>query len=93
VFEIFKRSLGKAGMCYSQPARVDYMCKNMWVGGKRFFGDKAVQGTRTRPAGNRWSPKGHGPQFDRLQVGPFFCCCNFGILSPFFCVMKMGLAF
>jgi hypothetical protein len=27
VFVIFRRSLGRAGMCWSQPARVDHMCK------------------------------------------------------------------
>jgi hypothetical protein len=26
-FEIFWRSLGKVGMCWSQPPRIDHMCK------------------------------------------------------------------
>jgi hypothetical protein len=29
------KSLGKVGMCWSQPARIDYMCKNMWARGGR----------------------------------------------------------
>jgi hypothetical protein len=27
VFEVSRRSLGRAGMCWSQPARVDHLCK------------------------------------------------------------------
>jgi hypothetical protein len=34
VFEIFRRSLGWVGKCWSHPTRVDHMCKNMWVGGR-----------------------------------------------------------
>jgi hypothetical protein len=37
MFENFRRSLGKAGMCWSQIARVDHMCKNTWTGGRRIF--------------------------------------------------------
>jgi hypothetical protein len=32
MFEISRRSLGKAGMCWSQPARVDHMCKKVKAG-------------------------------------------------------------
>jgi hypothetical protein len=32
-----KRSLGKVGICWIQPPRVDHMCKKMWVGGRRKF--------------------------------------------------------
>jgi hypothetical protein len=32
-----RRSLDRAGMCWSQPARVDHMCKKMWVGRRRKF--------------------------------------------------------
>jgi hypothetical protein len=28
-FKIFRRSLGKVGMCWSQLARVDHMCKKL----------------------------------------------------------------
>jgi hypothetical protein len=34
VFEVFRRSLRRAGMCWSQPTRVDHMCKKLRVGGK-----------------------------------------------------------
>jgi hypothetical protein len=53
-YEHFRRSLGKAGTCWSQPARVDYMYKKMWVGGRRIF----LQGgsyDRSREAGDYWS--------------------------------------
>jgi hypothetical protein len=32
VFEVFRRSLGMAGMCWSQPARLDHMCKKWRAG-------------------------------------------------------------
>jgi hypothetical protein len=31
MFDVFRRSLGRAGMCWSQPARVDHMCQKMRV--------------------------------------------------------------
>jgi hypothetical protein len=34
-FEKFGRNLGRAGMYWSQPTRVDHMCKKMWIGGRR----------------------------------------------------------
>jgi hypothetical protein len=34
-FEVLKRSMGKAGMCRSQPARVDYISPKRWVVGIR----------------------------------------------------------
>jgi hypothetical protein len=37
VFEVFKRSLGRAGMCWSQPARVDHMCKKKRAGRRSFI--------------------------------------------------------
>jgi hypothetical protein len=40
MFENLRRSLGKAGMCCSRPARVNHMCKKRWVGGRR----KILQG-------------------------------------------------
>jgi hypothetical protein len=36
VFEVFRRSLGKVGMCWSQPARVDQMRKKLRARGKKF---------------------------------------------------------
>jgi hypothetical protein len=35
VFEVLKRSLGTTGMCWSQPARVDHMCKKWKATGKK----------------------------------------------------------
>jgi hypothetical protein len=35
VFEVFRRSLGRAGMCWSQPARVDHMRKKWKARGKK----------------------------------------------------------
>jgi hypothetical protein len=37
VFENFRRSLGKASMCYSQPARVDYISPKRWAARIRRF--------------------------------------------------------
>jgi hypothetical protein len=34
VFEVLRRSLGRAGMCWSQPAIVDHMHKKWRAGGK-----------------------------------------------------------
>jgi hypothetical protein len=36
MIEVSRRSLGKAGMCWSQPARVDHLCKK-WRAGRNFF--------------------------------------------------------
>jgi hypothetical protein len=37
MFEVFRRSLGRAGMCWSQPARVHHMRKKWRTGGRNFF--------------------------------------------------------
>jgi hypothetical protein len=39
VFEVSRRSLGRAGMCCSQPARVDHLRKK-WRVGRNFFSSK-----------------------------------------------------
>jgi hypothetical protein len=31
MFEVFRRSMGRAGMYYSQPARVDYISPKRWA--------------------------------------------------------------
>jgi hypothetical protein len=31
VFENLRRSMGRAGMCYSQPTRVDYISPERWA--------------------------------------------------------------
>jgi hypothetical protein len=35
VFEVLRRSMGRAGICWSQPARVDYICPKRWAVGIR----------------------------------------------------------
>jgi hypothetical protein len=44
VFEIFRRSLGMAGMCWSQPARADYMRKKWRAGGKKISKQRELAG-------------------------------------------------
>jgi hypothetical protein len=34
-FEVLRRSMGRAGMCWSQPARVDYISPKRWAVGIR----------------------------------------------------------
>jgi hypothetical protein len=34
-FEVLRRSMGRAGMCWSQPARVDYISPKRWAIGIR----------------------------------------------------------
>jgi hypothetical protein len=43
VFEVFLRSLGRAGMCWSQPTRVDHMHKKRKAEGKK-ISTKDMQG-------------------------------------------------
>jgi hypothetical protein len=35
MFEVLRRSMGRAGMCWSQPARVDYISPKRWAVGIR----------------------------------------------------------
>jgi hypothetical protein len=35
VIEVFRRSVGRAGMCWSEPARVDHMRKKWRARGKK----------------------------------------------------------
>jgi hypothetical protein len=35
MFEVLRRSTGRAGMCWSQPARVDYISPKRWAVGIR----------------------------------------------------------
>jgi hypothetical protein len=35
MFEVLKRSMGRAGMCWSQLARVDYISPKRWAVGIR----------------------------------------------------------
>jgi hypothetical protein len=60
VFEFFRRSLGRSGMYWSQPARVDHMCKKWRVGGNKNSKKKEQSltglGVDPQPVGDRWSP-------------------------------------
>jgi hypothetical protein len=51
VFEVFRRNSGRAGMCWSQLARVDHMRKKWRVGGKKKEKKKEQSLTGPRPAG------------------------------------------
>jgi hypothetical protein len=76
VLENFRRSLGRAGMCWSQPTRIDHMCKNMWIGGRNFF----LQGGSL---GHPCRASGQPTVFHRLWASP----CHphfFGIFGFFF---------
>jgi hypothetical protein len=53
MFENFRRSLGRAGMYWSQPTRVDHMCKNMWAGGRRNILGESNLGHPRQPTGDR----------------------------------------
>jgi hypothetical protein len=33
MFEVLRRSMGRAGMCWNQPARVDYINPKWWAVG------------------------------------------------------------
>jgi hypothetical protein len=35
MFEVLKRSMGRVGMCWRQPARVDYISPKRWAVGIR----------------------------------------------------------
>jgi hypothetical protein len=58
-FKVFRRSLGKVGICCSQPARVDHMHKKRRAEGKKKFTKKRTgldqASTHGRPAiASRW---------------------------------------
>jgi hypothetical protein len=35
MFEVLRRSMGKVGMCWTQPARVDYISPKRWAIGTK----------------------------------------------------------
>jgi hypothetical protein len=43
VYENFRRSLGRAGMCYSQPTRIDHINPKTWAAGIRRFGKSPLR--------------------------------------------------
>jgi hypothetical protein len=51
VFEVSRRSLGRAGMCWSQPARVDHLHKKVEGMKKKHF---KKNGNQRSPPGGRW---------------------------------------
>jgi hypothetical protein len=44
VFENLRRSMGRASMCWSQPARVDYIKTKRWAARIRNFYQKLFEG-------------------------------------------------
>jgi hypothetical protein len=64
VFEGFRRSLGRVGMCWSQLARVDHMRKKVEGRRKKNFKKKRIEPDRPsidpRSAGDHWSPTSPG---------------------------------
>jgi hypothetical protein len=72
VFEVSRRSLGRAGMCWSQPARVDHLCKKWRPGRKKISKKKgtARQLRRQPAAGERPLVAGRGltPQLVELYL-------------------------
>jgi hypothetical protein len=47
MFEVFRRSLGRAGMYWSQLARVDHMCKK-WRAKKKKFKKRETESNRAK---------------------------------------------
>jgi hypothetical protein len=90
VFENFKRSLGRAGMCWSQPTRVDHTCKKMRaVGNRKILKERSLG--HPRRAGRRPLIAGR-PRPTVYQIvdwNPFFHF--FDICLFIFGVMKNGL--
>jgi hypothetical protein len=73
MFENFRRSLDKAGMYWSQPAKIDHMCKNMWVGGRRIFlGGASLRHPHMVTWCNCWSQTNSSPQSVKLWLAPLF---------------------
>jgi hypothetical protein len=63
--ENFRRSLGKAGMGWSQPARVDHMYKKMWAGRRgKFLEESSLE--HLCIASNQQSPAGCALKSDIL---------------------------
>jgi hypothetical protein len=64
MFEVFGQGLARAGMCWSQPVRVDHLHKKWKAGEKKKFKKKRADwpcpGVDPRLAGDRWSPASRG---------------------------------
>jgi hypothetical protein len=78
VFKVLRRSLGRAGMCWSQPARVDHMCKYFGQEETKFWefrtpgrGRRATAGRAAR-AGRGLTIQHFGTVFQLLDFLNFF---------------------
>jgi hypothetical protein len=83
VFEVSRRSLGKAGMCWSQPARVDHLHKK-WRAGRK----KSSRKMGTAPQ----APAGRGSTLAPVGQFNFFEICLFK-KKEFLEVWVMGQGF
>jgi hypothetical protein len=45
MFEVLRRSMGRAGMYWSQPARIDYISPKRWAVGMRNLEKSPLRGT------------------------------------------------
>jgi hypothetical protein len=73
MFEVFRRSLGRAGMCWNQLARVDHMCKKWREGGKKTIlakGGFRAPGHDRRVTASCWPATGRPWSYQ--LVAPFF---------------------
>jgi hypothetical protein len=78
MFEVLRRSLGRACMCWSPPPRVDHKHKKRRAGGKK-IGKKGYKArkARCRPVGpqiDTWpcGPAGFVPFFSTFFINFFF---------------------
>jgi hypothetical protein len=75
MFEVFGQGLTRAGMCWSQPARVDHLHKK-WRAREKKFKKKELSapypGITPEPAGNQQSPASRGSTPGQGQTIPFF---------------------
>jgi hypothetical protein len=87
VFENFKRSLGRAGMCWSQPIQVDHMCKKRWAEGRRkilqgeSLGHKRRKDSQPRLA--VWHTASYSPVVPRFLQFLIFLTFFFGFMRKF----------
>jgi hypothetical protein len=71
MFEVSSRSLGRAGMCWSQPTRVDHLRKK-WTAGRKKLKWKEPDRSRRRPAaGGRLLVAGCGSTPRPVMLYPF----------------------
>jgi hypothetical protein len=78
VFEVLRRSLGMAGMCLSQPTRVDHMCKYFGQERTNFLefraigrGQREIAGRQLAATSGRWLVVNERPASNRWLLA--FC--------------------